>query len=57
MNVPYGTLRHCMKSEEFTPLEPDVLEHKFYCPGIGIARERDLSGGTARTALTKIVQR
>ena len=35
--VPCGTLRHWMKSEEFTPLEPDVLEHKFYCPGVGIA--------------------
>ena len=57
VTVPYGTLRHCIKTDEFTPLEPDLLENKFYCPGIGITRERDLRGGTGRTALARIVQR
>jgi hypothetical protein len=55
--VPYGTLRHCIKTAEFTPLEPDVLENKWYCPGIGIAREQDVRGGNVTTALTAIVQR
>ena len=57
VTVPAGTFRHCIKTEEFTPLEPDLLENKFYCRGVGIARERDLRGGTGRTALTRIVQR
>jgi hypothetical protein len=57
VTVPYGTLRHCIKTAEFTPLEPDVLENKWYCPGVGIARERDVRGGDERTALTAIVQR
>jgi hypothetical protein len=57
VTVPYGTFRHCIKTEEFTPLEPEVLENKWYCPGVGIARERDVKGGTARTALARIVQR
>ncbi|MGH7511925.1 MAG: hypothetical protein ACREOQ_03270 [Gemmatimonadales bacterium] len=56
VTVPYGTLPHCLKQAEFTPLEPAALEHKFYCPGIGIARERDVSGGTVNTALA-IVRR
>ena len=55
--VPYGTLDHCIKTEEFTPLEPDVLENKWYCPGIGITREADVRGGSVRTALVRIVQR
>ena len=57
VTVPYGTFHHCMKTEEFTPLEPDVLENKYYCPGIGITRERDVQGGTGRTALARIGQR
>jgi hypothetical protein len=54
VRVPFGTFHHCLKSEEFTPLEPAVLENKFYCPGVGIVRERDVRGGTVSTALTKV---
>jgi hypothetical protein len=57
VSVPFGTFHHCLKDEEFTALEPDALENKFYCPRVGIVRERDVRGGTVRTALTKIVQR
>ena len=53
--VPFRTFHHCLKSEEFTALEPDVLENKFYCPGFGIVRERDVKGGTVNTALTNVV--
>jgi carboxypeptidase family protein len=54
VTVPYGTLRHCLKQAEFTSLEPAALEHKFYCPGIGIVRERDVRGGTVNTALVNV---
>ena len=54
VTVPYGTLHHCLKQAEFTPLEPAALEHKFYCPGIGVVRERDVRGGTVNTALTNV---
>ena len=43
VTVPFGTLSHCLKTAEFTPLEPDALENKFYCPGIGIVSELDVS--------------
>ena len=56
VTVPYGTLHHCLKQAEFTPLEPAALEHKFYCPGIGVVRERDVKGGTVNTALTKVIR-
>jgi hypothetical protein len=57
LNLPYGTLRHCLKQAEFTDLEPDAVEYKYYCPGIGVARGRDVRGGTAFTSLTAVVQR
>jgi hypothetical protein len=57
VTVPAGTFHRCIKTAEFTPLEPDVLENKWYCPGVGITRERDVRGGTVSTALVRIVQR
>jgi hypothetical protein len=57
VTVPAGTFRHCIRSAEFTPLEPNLLENKWYCPGVGITRERDLRGGTGRTALVRIEPR
>ena len=29
----------CLQTADFTPLEPDALEHKFYAPGIGMIVE------------------
>jgi hypothetical protein len=55
--VPYGTFRHCLETEDFTPLEPGALEQKFYCRGVGVVSERDVRGGTVHTALTRIVSR
>ena len=31
----------CLQTRDFTPLEPDVEEHKFYAPGIGLIVELD----------------
>jgi len=33
--VPYGTFEHCLEIKETTALEPDVIVHDFYAPGIG----------------------
>jgi hypothetical protein len=30
VRVPAGTFHHCLKSQETTPLETDLLEYKFY---------------------------
>jgi hypothetical protein len=52
--TPYRTFHHCMKTKDFTPLEPGALEVKFYCRGVGFVRARDVSGGNARQALTSV---
>jgi hypothetical protein len=54
VSVPYGQFRGCIKTEEFTPLEPGVKEVKFYCPKVGFVKARDVQGGTARLALSNI---
>jgi hypothetical protein len=35
VKVPAGTFRHCLQTQETTPLETSLLEQKFYAPGIG----------------------
>jgi len=44
VTVPYGSFTGCLKTHEFTPLEPDVDAYKYYCPGIGVVLEEE--GGT-----------
>lgn len=38
VTTPYDSFDNCLKTKETTELEPDVLEHKFYAPGIGIVK-------------------
>lgn len=45
VRVPFGEFKHCLKSEETTPLEPDALEDKFYAPGVGNVLTVDLVSG------------
>ncbi|MBT8399841.1 MAG: hypothetical protein KJO98_05135 [Rhodothermia bacterium] len=42
VTVPAGTFTDCIRIEDTTPLEPDVEEHKFFCPDVGVALEVDL---------------
>ena len=48
-----GSFSQCLKSEETTPLETDLLECKFYAPGIGNVLTIDAHTG-ARTELVQI---
>ncbi|MBI3449266.1 MAG: hypothetical protein HY049_10170 [Acidobacteria bacterium] len=51
--VPYGTFTGLLETHEFSPLEPDANEHKFYAPGIGFVLEIDLVSGD-RTELVSV---
>jgi hypothetical protein len=54
VTVPYGSFTGCLKTEDTTPLEPGVREHKFYCPDVGLVLEVDVSGGGARNELVSV---
>jgi hypothetical protein len=45
VSVPYGSFDRVLVTEDTTPLEPQILEHKFYAPGIGVVLARVLRGG------------
>lgn len=43
VTIPLGTYTNCVKTRNFTRLEPDLNELKFYAPGIGLVKEIDLN--------------
>lgn len=43
--ISFGTFGDCLKTAETTPLEPDALEYKYYAPGIGLVKTKDIAGG------------
>lgn len=44
--VPAGSYKNCLKTKNYTPLEPDAVENKFYCKEVGgVALEIDVDGG------------
>jgi hypothetical protein len=57
IKVPYGTLDHVVRSVEWSRLERGVMSVKLYAPGLGIVRERDLSGGDELFELVSVKHR
>jgi hypothetical protein len=49
--VPFKAFRGAMLTKEWTPLEPDVIDHKFYARGIGTVLEQTVKGGDERNEL------
>jgi hypothetical protein len=45
IDVPYGRLHRVIRTMEWSPLEPNVVDEKYYAPGIGIALEVSVAGG------------
>ena len=40
VSVPSGSYLGCLKTKDFSPLEPGVEEFKWYCPGVGMVKEQ-----------------
>lgn len=51
LNLELGSFTDVVVTEETTPLEPAVVERKYYAPGVGLVLERTLSGGNDRSEL------
>ncbi len=54
VEVPAGSYEDVLMTKDYTPLEPDVLEHKFYAKGVGLVLTVDVSGGSGREELVKV---
>jgi hypothetical protein len=53
--APYGTFDRVLQTRNFSPLEPKLVEEKFYARGIGVVREVTVSGGSDQAQLVSFV--
>ena len=53
VSTPVGTYDDVLVTEDWTPLEPDVRERKFYARDVGLVREELVEGGSGETVLTE----
>jgi len=54
VSVPYVTSRRALLTKEWTPLEPGVLDHKYYVRGIGTVKETSVTGPKEVNVLVSI---
>ena len=53
--VSYTASAHALLTKEWTPLEPDVIDHKRYIRGIGLVKEETIKGGDERWELSDLL--
>jgi hypothetical protein len=51
VTVPYRAFPSALRTKEYTPLEPDVVDHKWYVSGVGVVKE-EAEDGSERLELT-----
>jgi hypothetical protein len=51
--VPFASFDRLLVTKEWTPLEPNVVEQKYYERGVGLVMEETVRGGSARTELVR----
>jgi hypothetical protein len=56
VGVPFGSFRNVLMTKDYTPLDPDVLEHKFYAKGVGPVLVVGISGGSDREELLRFTR-
>jgi hypothetical protein len=49
-----GTFPNVVITEDFTKLEPEIVEHKKYAPGVGLVEEQIVKGGSGIVKLVGI---
>jgi hypothetical protein len=54
VRTPAASSSHALLTKEWTPLEPRVLDHKYYVRGIGTVLEQTVKGGDERNVLVSI---
>ncbi|MBC8484666.1 MAG: hypothetical protein H8D45_01330 [Bacteroidetes bacterium] len=55
VTVPYGTFDDCLQTAEWNPLEPGIVEHKFYAADVGLLRAVAVEGESGFEDLVDIV--
>ena len=51
VSVPFVSTRHALRTREWTPLEPGVVDNKYYVHGVGTVREFAVKGPVEKLRL------
>jgi hypothetical protein len=54
VRVPFVTSQHALLTKEWTPLEPGVVDHKYYVRGIGTVKEVTAKGPKETNILVSV---
>jgi hypothetical protein len=54
LELPFGTFDDVLVIKEWNPLEPEVIEHKYYAPGVGMILSEAIQGEDERVELVGI---
>jgi hypothetical protein len=54
VTVPFGRYDHVLVTKDFTALEPDIVEHKRYAPGVGFVSSDLVQGGQEHVELVRV---
>ncbi len=55
VSIGLKSYKNCLKIKEWTPLEPDIVEHKFYCKEVGnVILGKKVAGGSGQTELIEV---
>ena len=54
VRLPFKTVRRALKTSETSELEPNVVEQKYYAPGLGEIKSVEVSGGKEATRLVSV---
>ena len=54
VSVEYGNYKKCLETKEWTPLDPGVIEQKYYARDVGLVLIKELKGKTVRVELVDI---
>jgi hypothetical protein len=57
VKVPFITTSRALKTKEWTPLEPGVIDTKYYVRGIGTVYEATVKGGNEKSSLVSFKRR
>ncbi len=56
VHVPDVSSNRALLTKEWTPLEPGVLDHKYYVRGVGTVLEQTVQGGDERNKLVSVTR-
>ena len=56
VTVPAGRFENVIRTADITPLEPELIENKWYAAGVGLIQEADLDDDGEKLVLVKITR-